>query len=235
MSTFQLSREGAVAVLTHDDGKANTFTRPQFDELFERLDDVQRSDATALLYRGRTGYFSAGLNLKILPTLKDTEWAPLLSAFGECVLRLFTFPKPVVAEVTGHAIGAGAMLAYAADVRIFQKGAFKFGLNEVPNGLPVPGYGVEVARAALPWASQIDLIVHGRMIDPDEALRLRVAEQVVDDAHGAALERATALAGLPTDPYAVTKLNLRGSAAESARARITAETEQFIQAMSGRR
>ncbi len=235
MSTFQLSRDGAVAVLTHDDGKANTFTRPQFDELFERLDEIARSDATALLYRGRAGYFSAGLNLKVLPTLKDTEWAPLLSAFGECVLRLFTFPKPVVAEVTGHAIGAGAMLAYAADVRVFQKGAFKFGLNEVPNGMPVPGYGVEVARFALPWASQLDLIVHGRLIDPDEALTLRVAERVEEDAHAVALARAQALAQLPTDPYAVTKLNLRGAAAESARSRITAETEQFIQAMAGRR
>ena len=72
-------------------------------------------------------------------------------------------------------------------------------------------------------------------VDPEEALMLRVAERVEEDAHAAALERARALAQLPTDPYAVTKLNLRGAAAESARSRITAETEQFIQAMASRR
>jgi len=235
MSMFQLSRDGAVAVLTLDDGKANTFTQVQFEELLSKLDEVEQSDATALLLRGRPGYFSAGLNLKVLPALDEAGWNGLLRTFGESVLRLFVFPKPVVAEVTGHAIGAGAMFAFAADVRFFSQGSFKFGLNEVPNGLPVPSYGVEVARFALAPADQTELIVHGRMVNPDEARTLRIAAQVDDDAHAPALEHARRLAELPGYPYAATKRNLRGAAAEAARSDMMAEVTQFVRALSARR
>ncbi len=232
---FTVTREGAVAVLTHDDGKANTFVQPVFEALQATLDELERSDATSVLYRGRPGYFSAGLNLKVLPTLGHKEFASLLETFGATVLRLFLFPKPVVAEVTGHAIGAGAMFGFAADVRYFQKGAFKFGLNEVPNGMPVPSYGVEVARAALRLSDQIELICHGKMITPDEALEMRIASATVDDAHAAALQKAQELSALPSGVYATTKRNLRGALAESIRGGIPAEAERFIAAIGGRK
>jgi enoyl-CoA hydratase len=231
MSVFQLSFEGAVAVLTQDDGKANTFTQAEFEELLARLDEVEKSDAGALLLRGRAGYFSAGLNLKHLPSLDMPGWHGLLGRFGQSVLRLFLFPRPVVAEVTGHAIGAGAMFALAADVRIFAQGPLKFGLNEVPNGMPVPAYGVEVARAAIAPADQAELILHGRMVSPEEALALRIAERVEADPHKVALERASALAQLPSVPYALTKQNLRGAAARMAEQNITAEVERFVAAL----
>ena len=54
----------------------------------------------------------------------------------------------VVAAVSGHALGGGAMMALAADIRIFADGAFRFGLNEVQIGLFVPSYAIELARAA---------------------------------------------------------------------------------------
>lgn len=230
MSIFQVTREGAVAVLTHDDGKANTFVQTTLEELVSVLDGIERSDATALLYRGRTDYFSAGLNLKVLPSLSPEGWRGLIRSLGNAVLKLFLFGKPVIAEVTGHAIGAGAMLAFAADVRIVAKGNYKFGLNEVLNGLPVPTFGVEVARAALAQRNQTELILHGKLIGPDEALALGIAEAVVEDVHAAALARATALAALPSRSYATTKRNLRGAAAEAARAKVAAEAQGLADA-----
>lgn len=232
---FSVTRDGAVAILTHDDGKANTFVQETFEQLISTLEEIEKSDATAVLYRGRPGYFGAGLNLKVLPNLSPSAWVPLLEKFGEAVLKVFLFPKPVVAEVTGHAIGGGAIFAYACDVRYFNKGAFKFGLNEVPNGLPVPGYGVEVARAATRMSDQMDLICHGRMINPDEALELRIAAAVADNADELALAKARALSELPGSSYATTKRNLRGAAADRVRGSVTAEASQFVAAMSGKK
>lgn len=231
-SPFTISRDGAVAILTHDDGKANTFTQTQFEDLLRAFDEIEKSDATAVLYRGRPGYFSAGLNLKVLPTLAPPQWESLLNRFGESVMRAWTFPKPIVAEVTGHAIGAGAMFGFAADVRVFAKGAFKFGLNEVPNGMPVPAYGVEVARAASRMSDQMELIAHGRMISPEEALEMRIAESIHDDPHAAALDRAKKLSELPSGVYALTKNNLRAAIAEDVKARMPNETRVFIKAVA---
>lgn len=234
-SPFSVTREGPVAVLTHDDGKANTFVQATFEELITTLDEIEKSDATALLFRGRPGYFSAGLNLKVLPGLSPEAWVSLLEKFGEAVLKVFLFGKPVVAEVTGHAIGGGAIFSYACDVRYFNKGAFKFGLNEVPNGLPVPGFGVEVARAALRMSLQMELICHGRMISPDEALEMRIATATADDTHAMALEKARALSELPSEPYAKTKRNLRGALAESVRGNMSAEAKAFVSALGGKK
>lgn len=230
---FTVTREGPVAVLTHDDGKANTFVQTTFEALLATLAEIKSSDATAVLYRGRAGYFSAGLNLKVLPSLTQPEFVALLEAFGNAVLEVFLFPKPVVAEVTGHAIGAGAMLAFAADVRCFAEVPLKFGLNEVPNGLPVPGFGVEVARAVLRMSDQMELIAHGRMVSAEEALALRIAQSVSADPHADALARATALAELPGLPYAATKRNLRGALAESVRTSMSSEAKAFVAALGG--
>lgn len=233
-SPFNVTRDGAVAILTHDDGKANTFVQATFEELIKTLDELEKSDATALLYRGRAGYFSAGLNLKALPSLQPGEWVTLLERFGEAVLKVFLFGKPVVVEVTGHAIGGGAIFSYACDVRYFSKGGFKFGLNEVPNGMPVPGFGVEVARAATRMSDQLELICHGRMISPDEALEMRIATAVAEDVHAMALEKAKALAELPSGAYAKSKLNLRGALAESVRGSMGAEARAFVSALGNK-
>ena len=138
----------------------------------------------------------------------------------------------MVVEITGHAIGAGAMIGFAADVRYFNKGAFKFGLNEVPNGMPVPSYGVEVARAALRLCDQMEMIAHGRMINPDEALEMRLAAGTAEDTHAQALERAKALAELPSNVYAITKRNLRGPLMETVRQNLRVEAQKFVAALA---
>lgn len=230
---FTVTREGPIAVLTHDDGKANTFVQATFEALLATLEELKASDATAVLYRGRPGYFSAGLNLKVLPQLSHDQFVALLEAFGKAVLEVFLFPKPVVAEVTGHAIGAGAMFVFAADARYFAEAPLKFGLNEVPNGMPVPGFGVEVARAATRLSDQLELIAHGRMLSSQEALELRIAQGVGADPHALALQKATELANLPSAPYAITKRNLRGALAESVRATMASEARAFVAALSG--
>jgi enoyl-CoA hydratase len=230
MGAFTVTREGPVAVLTHDDGKANTFVAETFRDFSATLKGIAESDATAVLYRGRPGYFSAGLNLKVLPTLDEAGWVELISSFGTSVMDLFTFGKPVVAEVTGHAIGAGAMLAFAADARYFHAGAFRFGLNEVPNGMPVPTFGVEVARHAASPRYQVELICHGRLINPDEAYQLNLTELQPGDVSAAAMARAQALSELPSLVYGMTKKLLRGASAEAAKAVMVSEAKMFVRA-----
>jgi len=230
-SPFSVTRDGPVAILTHDDGKANTFVEATFVALRRTLEEIDQSDAGAVLYRGRPGYFSAGLNLKALPNLSHAGFVSLLEQFGRAVMDVFTFPRPVVAEVTGHAIGAGAMFVFAADSRYFNTGAWKFGLNEVPNGMPVPSYGVEVARSALRMSDQLELVCHGRMLNPEQALELRLASATAEDTHPLALERAHALSALPSGVYGITKRNLRGAQAGTVLATLAAEADRFVTAL----
>ncbi len=235
MAQWQIEREGDVAIVSLDDGKANALLVPQFEGLERVLDEVASSSALSVVLTGRAGYFSAGLNVKALGPMSLDDKKALVSAMGSAVLKLFLFPRPVVAAVSGHALGGGAMLALACDARIFADGAFRFGLNEVPIGLFVPSYAIELARASISASRLTDLVGHGRVLSPMEALSMHVAEAVhsPEALRSAALMRARDLANLSGQGYAITKRLLREPGAELARARIPSELEVLAQMMGG--
>ncbi len=237
MATWQIQREGEVAIISLDDGKANALLVPEFKGLEAALDEVEKSSALAVVLTGRPGFFSAGLNLKVLTTLPLEGKRELVSAMGSAVLKLFLYPKPVVAAVNGHALGGGAMFGLASDVRLFADGAFRFGLNEVPAGLFVPSYAIELAAAALPASLMTEMVVHGRVVSPTEALALQLAESVhaADDLLKAAVARAAKLTALTGSGYAMTKRLVRGPAADSARARLPAELEALAAMLDGKK
>src|SRR5262249_11727577 len=86
-------REDRVGIVTLDDGKANAMSLPWFAALNAVLDRVEADAPGALVLGGRAGMFSAGLNLKVLPTLPEAELQRTLVAFGQTLLRL-RLPDP---------------------------------------------------------------------------------------------------------------------------------------------
>ncbi|MDP3236740.1 MAG: enoyl-CoA hydratase-related protein [Myxococcales bacterium] len=237
MAQWHVTYDGDVALVALDDGKANAVLTPEFEGLVAALDEVVASRALSVVLTGRPGYLSAGLNLKQLPSLSMEEKKDVVRAMGTAVLKLFLLPKPVVAAVSGHALGAGAMFALAADLRVFAEGPFKFGLNEVPAGLFVPSFGVELARAAISTSRLTELVVHGRVLTPQEALSMHVAENVhaPESLLAAAMMHARHLAGFSGAGYALTKRLVRGAAAEKALASLPGELDELARMMDGRR
>jgi len=216
-----------VGIITLDDGKVNAMALPFFEGLGAALDRAEREKPGAVVIAGRPGYFSAGLNLKVLPTLPPDEFRRTMIAFGEIMLRVFTFPIPTVAAITGHAIAGGAMLAFACDLRHVADGAFRIHLNEVAIGLVLPSWAIALAHSAIPTRWHTEAILHARAYTPGEALERgivdgvsRPAERVLDDARGA----AAALSGLDHTAYAGSKKRHRAAAVEWARALIDKET-----------
>ena len=237
MGEWNIRREGPIAILSMDDGKANTVLVGEFDGLGKALKELAASDASAVVLTGRPGYFSAGLNLKVMPTLPNPELQKLITRFGEVVIDLFVFPKPIVAAVSGHALGAGAIFGFCSDVRLFAEGPFKYGLNEVPGGLFVPTFGIISARSAVPSQHLTQLILHGRVFSPTEALQLGVAESLhaPDALLPAAIGRAKQLAELGGSGYAYTKQLLRGAMAEEARVGLPKEVAHLATALGGKK
>lgn len=237
MSEVTLSRRDRVAIVSLDDGKANAFRPSSLTTLEAVLDEVDASDAGAVVIAGRPGFFSGGLDLKALPALPPAERTATFARFSRLMLRLWTLDRPTVAALTGHALGGGAILALAADVRVgVDSPTAKVGLIEVAVGLPVPAYAVEMARVALSGATLVESVIHGRAWTLPEALpagwvsSLHAPEAVVE----AAVERASQLAALRPGPYASTKSALQGEARVRAFAGLTAEVERFIAAFDGR-
>jgi enoyl-CoA hydratase/carnithine racemase len=107
-------------------------------------------------------------------------------------------PKPVVAAVTGYALGGGCELALCADMRVCGDNA-KLGQPEISLGI-IPGAGgtQRLPRLVGP-AKAKELIFTGRFVEADEALRIGLVDQVVpaEDVYTAARELARRFVGGP--------------------------------------
>lgn len=211
MSTVTYEPRDNVAVVRIDDGKVNAMAMPFFDGLNAALDRAEREQPGAVVITGRPGYFSAGLNLKVLPTLGPDEMRITLTTFARTLLRVFTFPLPTVAAVTGHAIAGGAMLMFACDLRYVATGAFKLHLNEVAIGLNLPTWAIVISEKAIPPRWHTEALLHARPYSPDEALERGMIDGVAQPGEllEVVLEAATPLAALDQKGYATSKARQR--------------------------
>ena len=204
-----------VAVITMDDGRANAINLEVIDELELALDRAaEDTEVGAVLIAGRPGRFSAGFDLAAM-TSSSASMRQLVAAGGRLLARLLLEPTPVVAACTGHALAAGGLLLLAADHRVGAAGDWKVGLNEVAIGMPMPKWGVELARYRL-RPSEFDWrLVLGQVASPDEAVRAgfldRVvpAEAVLDEA----MAVAAGLSALARPAVEGTKRRARGPVA----------------------
>lgn len=211
--TYQL--QGRVAVITMDDGRANAINLDVIEELemaLERAADDER--AGAVLIAGRPGRFSSGFDLAAM-TSGTASMRRLVAAGGRLLARLLLEPTPVVAACTGHALAAGGLLLLAADHRIGAAGDWKVGLNEVSIGMPMPKWGVELARYRL-RPSEFDWrVVLGQVGSPEEAVHAGFLDRVVpaDTVLDEAMSVATELSSLSRTAVEGTKRRARGPVA----------------------
>lgn len=224
--TYEL--DGDTAVLRFDDGKANVLSNASIRALDEALDRAEE-EAAAVVLVGRPGRFSAGFDLSVMQGEPDGV-RDLLGAGGELGVRLFAFPRPVVLGVTGHALAMGAILLLAADLRVGTQGEFKIGLNEVAIGMPVPSFGIELARWSLSKRHFTRAVSLATIYDPDGALDAGYLDEIArpDDLEAVAIERGHRLAdGLNGAAFTMTRQLDRGAAAERIRDSISSDLESF--------
>jgi len=204
--------EDGIAQITMDDGKANAMNWEFFEEMGNSMDQAENDGAKALVITGRPGFFSGGLDLKLLPTLSTSEMANFATRFARTMLRVFSFPVPTIAASTGHAIAGGAMLTFACDRRFALDGPYRIQMNETLIGIALPSWMFLIARSAIPSRWRNEALLHARAYNPNEALERGILDAVAQDADSLAAQVKAATAemlSLNLPAYAASKKNLR--------------------------
>ena len=134
----------------------------------------------AVVYGGEKT-FAAGADVKEMADKSYPEMVLVSQLMHASFRMVATIPKPVVAAVTGYALGGGLELALCADFRVCGESA-KFGLPEIQLGI-IPGAGgtQRLPRLIGPGRAK-NLVYTGRHIDAEEALRIGLVDRVVPDA-----------------------------------------------------
>ncbi|RRQ25629.1 hypothetical protein DK926_22155 [Rhodococcus sp. Eu-32] len=191
MSVVSTTVEDGVAVLTMDNPPVNSGNAAMRSGLADALDSIAaREDIRAVVIASANKHFYAGSDISEFDRpLVD----PQLPAVIE---RIETLTVPVVAAITGLALGGGFELALGCDARIADTTA-AVGFPEVTLGI-LPGAGGTVRGARLVGVpAAIDLVASARRVKADEALRLGLVDEVVESADlvHAATERAQQMQG----------------------------------------
>ncbi len=188
-----------VATIRIDRPKLNPLDSRVQAELKQAAERVTANpDLRAVVLYGGPIAFAAGADIKEMAALSYTDMVQRSGALQDSFTAITRIPKPVIAAVTGFALGGGCELALCADLRVVAVDA-KFGQPEIKLGL-IPGAGgtQRLSRLVGP-AKAKDLIFTGRMVDSDEALRIGLADRVVapQEVYPAALAWAAELAAGP--------------------------------------
>lgn len=189
----RLERRGDCAALILDRPEAlNALSFSILRELDAGFDEVAVSDARALVITGSgSKAFCAGADIPELRG-RDLMAQKRGAELGQAVFaKLDTLPMPSIAVINGFAFGGGLELALACSIRLCTSNA-KMGLPEVKLGL-IPGYGgtQRLPRVVGP-ARALEMILTGRAVLAEEALRIGLVTEIVD---GDPLEAGLACAG----------------------------------------
>jgi enoyl-CoA hydratase/carnithine racemase len=171
---------GGVAVLTIDRPHArNAIGLATMERLGQALDEIAAEPVNVLVVRGAGDRaFVSGGDLKELGAIRDEQGAIDMATRMRRVLdRLATFPVPVIAAINGHALGGGAEVAVAADVRVAADDVL-IGFTQVRLAI-MPAWGGAERLAELVGRSRaLLLIAEGSRLTAAEAERLGLVERV---------------------------------------------------------
>ena len=198
-------RHDHVAVVTMNTNKVNAQNPAFFSDLHAAFDRLYKefSDCAVVL-TGTGAVFTAGLDFDhhfpLFARRSLTEIDAWFDAYRATNVRLFTYPRPTVAAINGHAYAGGLITAFDCDHRIAAEGPLQFSLNEVSIGIPMPAVYCEIIKHAVGPRVASELTLFGQVYDLAAAARMGIVQQTV--APNKLLDTAIAWASLvPPDCY----------------------------------
>jgi enoyl-CoA hydratase len=199
-------------------------------ELFEALDAVAAdNDCWVVVLTGEGRAFCSGLDLKdygVIPNIDGLQVGRIaqrsMRYYSRLVPAIRRMPQPVIAAVNGPAYGGGMCLSLAAELR-FAASSAVFNATGIVNGLTSTELGASWLLPRLIGAAHAnDLLLTGRVVDADEALRMGLVSRVLPDAElvPAALDLAAEMCRFSPYGLAMTKdilwVNLENPSLEAA-------------------
>ncbi|MEM9493056.1 MAG: enoyl-CoA hydratase family protein [Myxococcota bacterium] len=229
---FELSR-GVVTITLDRPERLNSLTFESYRELADTmaaLDEVAEARAVVITGRGK-GFCSGGDQHDIIAELLDRDMQGLLQftrLTGRLIRSIRMLRRPVIAAVNGVAVGAGAVIACACDMRIAARSA-RFGFIFPRVGLSGADMGAaHLLPRIVGLGHASELLFMGEIIDAEHAYRIGLVNRLADDGPAAlalAHTWADQLSRGPAFAHAMTKQMIETEARMNLAEAIEAEAE----------
>ncbi|SNT07313.1 Enoyl-CoA hydratase/carnithine racemase [Asanoa hainanensis] len=175
----RLEKHDGIGTIRLDRPPMNALNTQVQEEIRAAAEEATTDDSVrAVVVYGGEKVFAAGADIKEMQQMSYVDMAARAANLSAALGAVARIPKPVVAAITGYALGGGCELALACDWRVVADDA-KLGQPEIKLGI-IPGAGgtQRLARLVGPARAK-DIVLSGRMVDAQEALRIGLADRVV--------------------------------------------------------
>lgn len=191
----------------------NSLDSETIGELQHHLEVTERADARAVVYRGAGAtHFIGGADGVEMCEFGSSEARSFSRLIQELLLRMESSPLFLIAAIRGLCFGGGLEFALACDLRLAAEDA-RLGLPEVRLGVIPGGGGTQRLPRIVGFGHAAAMILGGRLIAADEALRIGLVSAVVPvtDLEKCAAEWASRALGIPSHAFAAAKQAVYGS------------------------
>jgi len=179
---IKLRRTDTTAIIELARGKGNALDTSFLEEIRATFAGLRDDLPRGVVLTAEGNIFCAGLDLLTLAEIDRDGLVALVSALVATMREIFSFPRPVVAAINGHAMAGGALLSLACDQRLMVMGEGKWGLTEAQMGLVVPASLVEMTRYSLPRPVLEKLLYGGQAYPAFKVREMGVLDDLVEHA-----------------------------------------------------
>ncbi len=178
---LRLEVEGGIGYIRINKPKLNLYDRQFITELNDAIDEIRFNDEikVVILMSELDRVFSAGADIHMLKASKPDFKASFCLGAQETLAKIERTPKLFLAALHGHTVGGGLEIALATDIRFAGDSPnIQIGLPEVKLGV-LPGTGGTQRLARLIGKSRaLDLMITGRLLNPQEALEYGIVNYI---------------------------------------------------------
>ncbi|XP_077983264.1 uncharacterized protein LOC144438110 [Glandiceps talaboti] len=180
-SKYYVQHVNNIAILYMNNGQ-NRFNEESVSLIHKALDEVERSDAKALITTGVGKFYSNGIDTTWV-SQQDIETAiKFRISFRKIQKRLLLFPIPTIAAINGHAYAGGALLTFFHDYRIMRSRRGWFCVAEIHLNLTIGEASMAVMNRRYPASVVREMVQFGKRYIAEELLEVGVVDAVTENA-----------------------------------------------------
>jgi enoyl-CoA hydratase/carnithine racemase len=211
MALIKIENQDNVAIIRLTNGVTNPISLELIKEISQNLKELkENSSVSGVVFTGSNDkFFSIGFDLPNLYKQGEKEIRTFFRAYNRLCIELYSYPKPTVAALTGHAIAGGCILAICCDYRVIASGKKLMGLNEIKLGVPIPYPGDVILKQIIGTRYAQMIMEMGEFFGPEQLIQMGMVNQVERSKSvlERAVEQAKLLGDFPEMAYRMIKKN----------------------------
>lgn len=238
MALWTTEQAGGVVVATYNNPPMNYFCAEGAQELVALIEQWADPAVRAVVLTGGVeGRFITHYSVEELLELASDRDAmraagtALTDAYHGMLLELRNLPKPIIVAMNGDAMGGGFELCLSCDIRVAQRGDYRFGLPEVKLGILPGGSGTQRLARLIGAGRAVEFVMRGRIVKPEKALEMGLVHELADNALAAAREIAEEMALLSPKSVANAKKAVYLGSDTHLSAGLAQESASFLETM----